>query len=448
MSALTQDRRIEQLRMPPQSVQAEQDVLGGLMMSSANLERLPLAADDFYRRDHQLIYRAICALDEANKPYDAVTVGEWFESQGLAEQVSGGAYLIELASTTASTANISAYAAIVKDKAVLRRVIEVGTGIVNDGFEPEGKDSAELLDLAIGSLMALQRQQHRHEFSLKEALKMAVHDMQEAFASGGALRGIPTGFSQIDRRLGGMHGGDLIFIGARPKMGKTALLVNMVHTAAKANIPVGVISGEQSALQLAQRFLALETSIAGERMRNGQIHDEEWPKLTEAMRRLLDKNVHIFDAGGPSIDTIRRMARKWKKEHGIRALYVDYLQRVKARAKDRVEEVGEVARGLKDIGRDLDIPVISLAQVKREVETRTDKRPTAADIANSDEATREADQIFMLYRDDVYNDETPDRGVAELNLEANRHGPTGTFRLAWMQESMRFADLEARDSFR
>jgi replicative DNA helicase len=434
--------------MPPQAVESEQAVLGGLMLAPDALSGLSLTEDDFYRRDHQLIFRAIVEQDAAGRPVDAVTLGEWFESKGLVEQVAGGAYLIELASTTPSAANIKAYADIVRDKAVLRQLIGVGTGIVNDGFDPDGRESVELVDEAVASLMAMQRAAGRHEYDMRSALNLAFADMQAAFECGGKLRGIPSGYSRLDARLGGFQGGDLIFIGARPKMGKTALMVNMVYNAAKTGHPCGVISGEQSALQLAQRFLSLETSFAGERMRNGDIRDEDWGPLSAGVSALVSKQVRIYDAGGPDITTVRRLARKWKKEHGIRALYVDYLQRLKCRGvRDRTEQVGEIARGLKDIARENDIAVISLAQVKREVETRNDKRPSSGDIANSDEATREADQILMLYRHGVYDEPTAEierqqgHGTAELNLEANRHGPTGAIKLHWHPAAMKFSDF-------
>lgn len=441
------------LRVPPQSIEAEQSVLGGLMIAPDALPRLVLADTDFYRRDHALIFRAILELDRKGRPFDAVTLSEWFDAQGMSEQVAGGAYLIDLASTTPSAANITAYAEIVRDKAVLRKAIEIGTQIVNDGFDPDGRDSSEIIDTSIGVLMGLAKQQARHEYTIRDAVGRAMTEMQDAYMAGGGLRGVPSGFSRLDARLGGFHPGDLVFIGARPKMGKTAMLVNMVRNAAKKGISCGVISGEQSAIQLAQRLLALETAVAGEKMRNGHLDEEEWSKLAVGMRRLLDQSIQISDTGGPTIDQVRRLARKWKQEHKIGALYVDYLQRLRWRkAKDRVEEVGEVARGLKDIARDLEIPVIALAQVKRDVETRNDKRPEASDIANSDEATREADQILMLYREEVYYDQVNERGqpvrkgVAELNIEGNRHGPTGQFELAWMPETMRFADL-AEDGF-
>lgn len=437
------------LRVPPHSVEAEQSVLGGLMLAPETLPRITLDIADFYRRDHQLIYRSILELDRNGQPFDAVTLGDWFEEQGLSEQVGNGAYLIELATTTPSAANIGAYAGIVRDKSITRKLIEAATETINSGFNPDGRTSSELVDEAVGALMSLAKQEARHEFSMKQAVGLAMAQMQAAYEADGALIGVPSGFGRLDARLGGFHKGDLIFIGARPKMGKTAMMVNMLNNAAKAGLHCGVISGEQSALQLAQRLLALETGIASERMRNGQLEDHDWAKLTAGVANVIARNVHISDAGGPTIEQVRRLGRKWKQEHGIKALYVDYLQRLRCgkKTKDRTEEVGEVARGLKDIARDLDIPVIALAQVKREVETRADKRPESADIANSDEATREADQILMLYREEVYYDSVNEKGqpvragVAELNIEGNRHGPTGQFELSWRAETMQFGDL-------
>lgn len=439
--------RHETLRVPPQSVPAEQYVLGALMLDPGALARLTLDEADFYRRDHALIFRAICELDAAGKPYDAVTLGEWFESQGLGEQASHGAYLVELAATQASSANVIAHANIVRDKAVLRRLIEVATAAVNDGFSPEGRPTAEILDSAIRDLMALSKSEQACEFTLQQAARMAWDDAQKAHEAGGKLRGITTGFARLDQRLGGFHAGDLVILGARPSMGKTALMVNMALSAAKAGHAVGMVSGEQSAMQIGQRSISLESRVPAERMRNGQFQEEDWPLLTEGMRKLVERKVRLIDRSAPTLDELARTARRWRQEHGISVLFVDYLQRIRVpRAESRIEEVAEVSRGLKTLARDLDIPVVALAQVKAEVDKRNgDKRPGLGDIANSDEATREADQIGFLYRDEVYDDESPSRGIAELNIEKNRHGPTGQFQLRFFAETMMFADLADTD---
>ena len=430
------------LRMPPQSVDAERYVLGALLIDPRSLSRITLDESDFYRRDHQIIFRAIGDLDAAGKPFDVVGVGEYLESQGLDRDIGRGTYLIELANQP-TAANVKAHAEIVREKSVLRRVIEVATEAVNSGFQPEGRSANEILDNALRDLMALSKAESSHEFTLQQAAKLAMDDAHAAFEADGKLRGVTTGFPRIDARMGGFHAGDLVILGARPSMGKTALMVNMAISAARAGHAVGMVSGEQSAMQIGQRSVALEARVPAERMRNGQFEDEDWPRLTEAMRRIIERNVRMTDRSAPTLDEVARTARRWKQEFDISILFVDYLQRIRVRrAESRIEEVAEVSRGLKTLARDLGIPIVALAQVKAEVDKRQDSRPNLGDIANSDEATREADQIGFLYRDEVYHDDSKDAGIAELNIEKNRHGPTGQFRLAFQAETMMFADLE------
>lgn len=429
-----------QTRVPPQSIESEQAVLGGLMLDANALAKLTLSDADFYRRDHQLIFRAICELDAKSQPFDAVTVGDWFADKGLSEQVAGGAYLIDLAQNTPSAANIRAYAAIVADKAARRRLIEVCTAAVSEAFSSD-RPTIEIADDGTRELMALSKSELPCEFTLKQAMRLAWEDAEEAHEHKGELRGVTTGIGRMDKRMGGWHSGDLIFIGARPSMGKTALMVNMALSAAKAGHVVGIISGEQSAMQLGQRSIAAGGNVHAERMRNGDIDDEAWGFLSEAISSMAGYNIRIYDRSAPTLDEIARLARKWVKEHGVRVLFVDYLQRIShPKAQNRIDEVSEVARGLKTIARDLNISVVCLAQVKAEVDKREDKRPGLGDIANSDEATREADMIAFLYRDEVYSDKA-ERGTAELNVEKYRHGPTGQFRLFFDAGTMRFRDL-------
>lgn len=431
-------------RIPPQAIEAEQSVLGGLMLAPNSFDRIAghVAEEDFYRRDHQLIFRAVRELADASKPYDAVTLGEWFESMGMAEQFAGGAYLIELASTTPSAANIKAYADIVRDKATLRRFIDVCARGAEAGYAPDGREAKDLVDWVIREAMALVRQHGRHEFTLRQATRLAWADAQDAYEHRGQIRGVPTGFQRMDARLGGFHRGDLVLLGARPSMGKTALMVNLALNAAAADFSVGMISGEQSAMQVGQRSIAVQARVPAECLRNGNIEDDYWPRITEGMRSLTDGKVRMWDQSAPTLDAICSVARRWKQEHGLQILFVDYLQRVRVpTAESRVEEVAEAARGLKSLARDLEIPIVALAQVKAEVDTRQgSRRPALGDIANSDEATREADLIGFLYRDEVYRQDSPDRGVAELNFAKNRHGPTGGFLLRFDGETMTFAD--------
>lgn len=428
------------MRVPPQSVDAEASVLGGLMLAPDSLAKVAAILDEelFYLRDHRLIYRAILDLDAARQPYDAVTIGEWFEAHGLTDHVHPS-YVIDLASTVPSAANIGAYAKIVRDKATLRKVIEVGGGMVDDVYD--GGDSQAILDHAIRELMALSNVQQSCDYSLAQAVRMAWADAEEASRKPGAFRGVPSGYGRMDKRLGGFHKGDLVILGARPSMGKTALMVNMALNAGASGFSVGMISGEQSALQIGQRSISNEARVVAETLRNGEIEEEAWPRLTLAMRTLIERKVRIYDRSAPTLDEIGRVARRWTQEYGIAVLFVDYLQRIRVpKAENRIEEVAEVARGLKTLARDLDIPVVALAQVKAEVDKRVgDKRPGLGDIANSDEATREADLIGFLYRDVVYNPGA-DSCAAELNFEKNRHGPTGQFDLRFDGATMRFTE--------
>lgn len=443
------------LRVPPHSTDAEQAVLGGLMLAPQRIESLGarLSPDDFYRRDHRIIYQAMVELNRRGQPCDAVTLGEWFERNALADVTM--TYLIELANTTPSAANIEAYGRIVREHATRRRVIDVASRMVDDAFGIN-VETSHLVDGGIGELMAMQHVEANSEFTLKQALLMAYEAADEAKKRGGKIPGIATGLSDLDELLGGWHDSDLIVIGARPAMGKTALLLNMALAAFRDGpegepmpLPAGLISTEQPVVQIGSRILSLDGGVKASRLRNGAHDDDELEKLFMAVRRLQERELVISDRATMSIADVQRAARRWKQRHDIKVLWVDYIQRIKGndpRAR-RHEQVAEVAAGLKDIARELKIPVVALGQVGRDVEKRTDKRPNMGDLSDSSEIEKEADQILMLYRDEVYNQDTQDTGVAELNVEKNRHGPTGTIRVAWLPETMRFRDLSHRDAF-
>lgn len=430
---------ISMLRVPPASVEAEQAVLGGLMLVPSKLAELALSPDDFYRREHRLIFQSM--LEQDGAPIDAVTLGEWFESKGLGDEIGGAGYLIQLASTTPSAANIQAYARIVSDKAMLRRLIGCCTDGVNEGFTG-GREPQEIIGEVVKSLMDLSRAEERFETTLKDALRIAWKELQAA-ADNPGLRGVPFGLEKLDSRLGGAHKSDLLVFGARPAVGKTALLLNFAGYAAEKGFSVGLISGEQPKEQIAQRLIAIRSLVTAEKMRNGTMDETDWAKAHATLKAMASHRFQILDRSAPTLEQVKRTARRWKQQHGLQALYVDYVQRIRVpKSTSRTDEVGYAAAGLKDIARELQIPVIALAQVKRDVEVRADKRPLAGDLANSDELTREADAIVMLYRDDVYNEDSSDKGIAELNVEKNRHGPCGTIRCKWFAETMRFANLD------
>jgi len=448
------DSRIEQLRVPPQSIEAEQAVLGGLMLAPDAFDRIAdlLTDNDFYRRDHQLIYRAIRELAERSRPYDAVTLGEWFESQGLAEQVAGGAYLVELASTTPSAANITAYAEIVRDKAVLRQLIDVGTNIVNDGFQPEGRDSSELLAKAEQEVFAIAEAgaRGRSDFtSVHKALSEAFDVLQTRYASGGSVTGLPTGYTEFDDMTAGLQPTDLVILAARPSMGKTTLALNMAEYAAmRTKKTVAVFSMEMSASQLALRLISSVGRVNATRLRTGQLEDEDWSRVTSAIRMLREVKVFIDDTPALSPEVLRSKARRLKREHDLGLIVIDYLQlmAVPGNQENRATEISEISRSLKALAKELNVPVIALSQLNRSLETRTDKRPVMADLRESGAIEQDADLIVFIYRDDYYNKEnSPDKGLAEIIIGKQRNGPTGSIKLKFFGEYTRFDNL-AHDS--
>ena len=448
--ATRNDHRVEQLRVPPQSVEAEQAVLGGLMLAPEAYDRVAdsLVESDFYRRDHQLIFRAIRELAERSRPYDAVTLGEWFESMGLSEQVAGGAYLIELASTTQSAANIKAYAEIVRDKAVLRQLIDVGTGIVNDGFQPEGRDAAELLAKAEQDVFAIAEAgaRGRTDFTaVTTALSEAFDVLQKRYESGGSVTGMPTGYTEFDEMTAGLQPTDLLILAARPAMGKTTLALNMAEYAAmKTKKAVAVFSMEMSASQLALRLISSCGRVNATRLRTGQLEDEDWSRVTSAIRLLREAKIFIDDTPALSPDVLRAKSRRLKREHDLGLIVIDYLQlmQVPGNSENRATEISEISRSLKGLAKELNVPVIALSQLNRSLETRTDKRPVMADLRESGAIEQDADVIVFIYRDDYYNKEnSPDKGLAEVIIGKQRNGPTGSIKLKFFGEYTRFDNL-------
>ena len=446
------DARIEALRVPPQSVEAEQAVLGGLMLAPDALDRVGdfLSEHDFYRRDHQLIYRAIRELAERNRPFDAVTLGEWFESNGLAEQVGGTAYLIELASTTPSAANIAAYGEIVREKAILRQLIEVGTEIVNDGFQPGGRAVPEVLASAEQKVFRIAESgaRGRRDFvSLRDAMKDAFQVLQERAENQGSVTGLPTGFTEFDEMTAGLQPSDLIILAARPAMGKTTLALNMAEYAAlKTKKAVAIFSMEMSASQLAFRLISSIGRVNATRLRTGQLEDEDWTRVTHAISMLSTVKIFIDDTPALSPDVLRSKARRIKREHDLGLIVVDYLQlmQVPGTGENRTNEISEISRSLKALAKELNVPVIALSQLNRGLESRTDKRPVMADLRESGAIEQDADIIMFIYRDEYYHKDSPDKGLAEVIIGKQRSGPTGTCKLKFFGEYTRFDNL-ARD---
>ncbi len=444
------EQRVDQLRVPPQSVEAEQAVLGGLMLAPDAYDRVAdqLNDQDFYRRDHQLIFRAIRELAEKGKPFDAVTLGEWFESMGQSELVAGGAYLIELASTTPSAANIVAYAEIVRDKAVLRQLIEVGTTIVNDGFQPDGRESTEILASAEQQVFAIAEAgaKGKTDFTaMNKALSEAFDVLQTRYAAGGSVTGLPTGYTEFDEMTAGLQPTDLLILAARPAMGKTTFALNIAeHAAIRTKKAVAVFSMEMSASQLALRLISSNGRVNAQRLRSGQLEDEDWSRVTSAIRMLKEAKIFIDDTPGLSPEALRAKARRLKREHDLGLVVIDYLQlmSVPGNNENRATEISEISRGLKHLAKELNVPVIALSQLNRSLETRADKRPVMADLRESGAIEQDADVIVFIYRDDYYNKEnSPDKGLAEIIIGKQRNGPTGSVKLKFFGEYTRFDNL-------
>ncbi|TWI04833.1 replicative DNA helicase [Luteimonas cucumeris] len=438
--------RIEQIRVPPQSVEAEQAVLGGLMLApDAYWQVADMVNEaDFYRRDHQLIWRAIAEAADSHppRPYDAVTLGEWFESQGLAEQVAGGAYLVELASTTPSAANIRAYAEIVADKAKLRQLIEIGTGIVNNGFVPDGRDSAEIIadaQQAVGSLATSKG--HRLK-SVNDGLSEMVDGMQRRLNAGGTL-GTSFGLSHMDDMTGGKQPGDLIIIAARPSMGKTTLALQGCLAAGRPLI----FSFET----MAEKLLARMTAHCGRLPLRWILFPQDAPdfafeRITEAARIVKSKlTASIYDGRRLTSSQLRAIAIREHAKSPVREIVIDHFGHMRRAGKGRADaEQGEDMKEFKALARELNVPVIVLMQLNRGVETRTDKRPMLSDLRECGAAEEDADIVAMLYRDVYYNPQGPLKEYAEILLRKNRDGEPGELWTKPCLPEMRFDECEAQ----
>ncbi len=439
-------KKIDPLRVPPNSIEAEQAVLGGLMLSTEAWDKVAdrITEGDFYRRDHALIFRAIGELSNKSMPADAVTLGEWFEAQGIAELVGGSRYILELANTTPSAANIAAYADIVREKSVLRQLIDAGTEIAGDAFVPEGRSSHELLETAEQKVFRIAEAGARGRkgfVSMGAAVKEAFAQLQHRYENRGAVTGLATGLRDFDDMTAGLQPSDLIILAARPSMGKTALALNMAEYAAiKGKKAVAVFSMEMSASQLAFRLISSLGRINQQHLRTGELEDADWPRVTSAIQLLKDAKIFIDDTPALSPGELRARARRLKREHDLGLIVIDYLQlmAVPGTRENRATEISEISRSLKALAKELNVPVIALSQLNRSLEQRTDKRPVMADLRESGAIEQDADVIVFIYRDDYYNKDSKEPGVAEIIIGKQRNGPIGTVKLTFLGRHTRF----------
>ena len=437
------------LRVPPHSLEAEQAVLGGLMLDNRAWEQVAdrLTEEDFYRRDHRLLFRAMKTLAEASQPIDVVTLSECLREQDQLDEAGGLAYLGALARDTPSAANIRAYADIVRERSVLRQLIHAGTEIVSTGFAPEGRESAELLDNAERLIFQIAEQTGRNQegfVSVKDLLPEVIDRIDQLYQQEGHITGLPTGWTDFDNMTSGLQNGDLVIVAARPSMGKTTFAMNIAEEVAmKGQLPVAVFSMEMPAEQLTLRMLSSLGRIEMQRVRTGKLQDEDWPRLTSALTLLSNAKLFIDDSAGLSPTEMRARARRLKREHGLGLIVVDYLQlmQVPGFKENRTAEISEISRSLKGMAKELGVPVIALSQLNRSLEQRPNKRPVMSDLRESGAIEQDADIIVFIYRDEVYHDDSPDKGVAEIIIGKQRNGPIGSLKLTFLGKYTRFENF-------
>ena len=436
-------------KIPPQSLAAEQSVIGAMLLDKSAAVRAIeiLSPDDFYRDAHRFIYEAVLELFDRGEPIDLVTVTEALRKSGKLDGVGGSVYVADLLNSVPTAANVEHYAKIVEEKAILRRMIEAGTKVVADAFSnPEDVDV--ILDEAEKSIFNIALKRAREGFcKIDTVIKKVLDKIDSLYGKKEAITGMPTGFADLDQLTAGFQNADLIIVAARPAVGKTAFALNIAqHVAVKHNIPVAVFSLEMSKEQLAQRMLCSEAEVDAQRLKTATLSDTGWKKLTRALGRLSEAPIYIDDSATITATEIRAKARRLKIEKGLGVVIVDYLQlmRGKARAENRVQEISDIARSLKTLARELDVPVVALSQLSRAVEQRPDRIPRLSDLRESGEIEQTADLVIFIHREDYYNPQSERGNVAEIIIAKQRNGPVGTIELVFRKEIAKFSSKETR----
>ncbi len=446
------DDEVARLRVPPHSVEAEQSVLGGLLIDNLAWDRAGdlLTDSDFYRHEHRLIYGAIGALVSGSKPADVITVFEQLQSLGKAADCGGLAYLNALAQSVPSAANMRRYAEIVRERSILRKLIAASDDIATSAFNPQGRQVSTVLDEAESKIFQIGEEGSRQKqgFQGIDKLVVSLIDRVQELHDNGAeeVTGVRTGFYDLDRMTAGLQKGDLIVLAARPSMGKTAFALNIAeHVAVAEGLPVLVFSMEMGASQLALRLVGSLGRINQQNLRTGRLDSGEWERLTDAVERLGQVQLYIDETAALTSSELRARARRMARQFGTLGLIViDYLQLMSGSSgsdENRATELGEISRGLKALAKELQCPVIALSQLNRSVETRNDKRPMMSDLRESGAIEQDADIIMFIYRDDYYNKESKEPGVTEIVIGKQRNGPVGTVKLTFLKPLTRFDNL-------
>ena len=446
LSELVSDPATASLKVPPHSSEAEQSVIGGLMLDNTTWDQVAdqVSSSDFYRREHKLIFAAIESLAESSSPFDVVTLSEWLASNDKLEEVGGIGHLGELAKNTPSVANVVAYARIVRERAVLRELVKVANEIAETAFSPEGRSANELIDNAerlVFQIAESGTRQFAGFVNIKEVLASVVERIDELYQRDSPITGVPTGFTDLDDKTSGLQAGDLVIVAGRPSMGKTSFAMNVVEYAAISDgLPVAVFSMEMPAEQLIMRMLSSLGRIDQHKLRTGRLGDDDWPRLTSALNMLGETKIFVDDAPALTPTELRARCRRIKREHGLGMVVVDYLQlmQVPGSKENRATEISEISRSLKALAKELKLPVIALSQLNRSLEQRPDKRPVMSDLRESGAIEQDADVILFIYRDEVYRDDTPDKGIAEINIGKQRNGPIGKVKLTFLNHITKF----------
>jgi replicative DNA helicase len=439
-------------RLPPQNLEAEQCVLGSILLQPGTLVKTieSLAPEDFYRDAHRHIYAVMLALFEKNEPQDLITVSNLLSNRNKLEQIGGPSYLANLTDIVPAAANISYYARIVREKSILRRLIQSTTEISSRCYE-EQDDIDNLLEEVEQTVFEISRSKNGQGFSpLNQVIKETFKNVEKLFERKELITGVPTGYDDLDKMTAGLQPSDLIILAARPSMGKTALAMNIAQRAAlRHKTSVGIFSLEMSKEQLGMRMLCSESRVDSHRLRTGFLKDQDWPKLTRAASALMEAPLYIDDTPALSVLDMRAKARRLKSEHDLGLVVVDYLQLMRGRSNTerREQEISEISRSLKAMAKELNIPVVALSQLNRSLENRPNKRPQLSDLRESGAIEQDADVICFIYRDEVYNkaEDNPNRGHAEIIIGKQRNGPTGTVHLAFLDHFTTFENLAPQD---
>ncbi|MBS0307776.1 MAG: replicative DNA helicase [Proteobacteria bacterium] len=443
------DPQIDNLRVPPHSIESEQSVLGGLLLDNAAWDRIAdiVHEEDFYRYDHRVVFQHIVKLINNSRPADVITVFEALTNSGKAEEVGGLSYLNALAQNTPSAANIRRYAEIVRDRGVLRKLITVSDEIAGQAFNPQGKEVKQMLDEAESKIFAIAEEGARGAQGFQEIqplLTQVIERIDELYNRDNQndVTGVPTGFVDLDRMTSGLQPGDLIIVAGRPSMGKTAFSVNIgENVAIDSGLPVAIFSMEMGGTQLAMRMLGSVGKLDQHRLRTGRLNEEDWPKLTHAIQRMNDAQVFIDETPALNAIELRARSRRLSRQCGkLGLIIIDYLQLMSATTsgENRATEISEISRSLKGLAKELGCPVIALSQLNRSLEQRPNKRPVMSDLRESGAIEQDADVILFIYRDEVYNPDSQDKGTAEIIIGKQRNGPIGSVRLTFLGQYTKF----------